>query len=201
MYFVYNFEQRCCIFVLKGAMLNMEDTKFKVNEIIMYGNTGVCKISDIRMDSFADSPEQLYYALSPIYDLNSTIFVPVNSDKVRIRSLLSRQEVLDLIRIIPEIETFWVENDNQRKNVFSQMMKECEHRDLIKLIKSLYQKREEKKEQGRKFFISDEKILTMAEKLLFQEFALVLGIEVEEVLDFITDYLNEYCDGQAAFSS
>ena len=56
---------------------------------------------------------------------------------------------------------------------------------VISLLKTLYRKREEKKELGKKFHIADERVMKEAEQLLHGEFAYVLGIGEEQVLPYI----------------
>ena len=51
---------------------------YEKNEILVYGNNGVCRLTDIRRESFTDQPE-MYYILSPVFDERSTIYVPTES--------------------------------------------------------------------------------------------------------------------------
>ena len=60
---------------------------FNVNDTIMYGSQGVCRILDIREESFSGAPK-LYYVLEPVYDSNSTIYFSVDSDKISLLKLL-----------------------------------------------------------------------------------------------------------------
>ena len=48
--------------------------------------------------------------------------------------------------------------------------------ELIKLIRALYFNREEKHRSGKKFYLSDERIMKEAETILHEEFAHVLNI-------------------------
>ena len=45
--------------------------------------------------------------------------------------------------------------------------------------------KEKKKIEGKKLYVGDEKIMSEAQRLLHEEFALVLNIKVDEVLPFI----------------
>ena len=62
---------------------------------------------------------------------------------------------------------------------------------IIKLIKTLYLKKQEKAKEGKKLMIGDEKLMQEAEKILHQELALILDIKPEEVAPFITSELKE----------
>ena len=39
---------------------------FKINDYIMYGTTGVCKVSDITKEAIGDLKLKEYYVLTPI---------------------------------------------------------------------------------------------------------------------------------------
>ncbi len=162
---------------------------FNVNDTIMYGSQGVCRILDIREESFSGTPK-LYYVLEPVYDANSTIYCPVDSDKISLRKLLSLAEIYELIKLMPDTETSWIENDHERKEKFSTIVKEGDHQQLILLIKTLYFNRQSKLDAGKKPHAIDERLMKDAEHILYTEFAHVLQIKPEEVLPFITGQLD-----------
>ena len=59
------------------------------------------------------------------------------------------------------------------------------------MIKALYIHKQQQKQRGRKLHLADEKFLRDAEKMLYDEFAYVLEISPNEVLNFITSTLND----------
>lgn len=162
---------------------------FHVNDTIMYDNIGVCKVEDIRPEKFGQE-EVLYYVLKPVVDDRSVIFCPVNSDKLKLRELLSVQEVNALIDIMPDTEAEWIDNDKLRRETFQKTLKAGRPQELVKLIKTLYIHREQKKQEGKKFHTVDEKIMTQAEYMLYGEIAHVLNIKQEKVVEFIADKLD-----------
>lgn len=163
---------------------------FAVNDIVMYGNTGVCKIVDIRLEKFSKK-ECMYYILKPVATENSTVYCPVDTDKIKIRRLLSKSEINELIRLMPDTETEWVESDAERKEKFGAVLKEGEPKELVKLLKTLHFNQTEKLRLGKKFHACDEKIMKEAEKILHGEFAHVLHIGIEEVVPFIMGELDK----------
>ena len=52
---------------------------FAKNDYIIYGTTGVCKITGIEKKKF-NNMEREYYILKPAYDPNSTIYAPVDNN-------------------------------------------------------------------------------------------------------------------------
>ena len=70
---------------------------YNIDDLIMYGTTGVCKVSDIRKSDFAGGDEdRLYYVLEPLYQ-SGVIYAPVDNQKVFMRAVISEDEAKDLI--------------------------------------------------------------------------------------------------------
>ena len=159
---------------------------FSKNEYIIYGSTGVCKIIDIVKKKFGFNKEREYYILKPAYDTNA----PIDNDKISIRKIMTKEEVYDLIKTMPDNETIWIDDMNLRKETYNEILKKGNKKDIVKLIKTLYMEKLRKKEEGKKLNAGDEKIMNEAEKLLHEEFALVLNIKVDEVLPFILGELS-----------
>ena len=155
----------------------------------------VCKIADIRNENFSDE-EKLYYVLNPLSDLDATIYVPVNNPKSvsKMRTVLSREEVYDLIHSMPEREIFTEENSKVRKELFSQIIKSGNREELMKLIKTVYYQKQKREKIGKKMWASDENALRKAEKMLYEEFAIVLGMKYDDVLPFIKSEIEKQND-------
>ncbi len=160
---------------------------FHVNDYIVYGGTGVCKIKDICKKRFAGIAEREYYIISPVYEDSSTIYVPTDNLNVIMRRILSVDEVYALIKSMPDEADIWIDDPQLREAEFSAIIKNGDRKELIKLIRSLYHNRMEQVKNGKKFHFSDEKLMKAAEKLLYDEFALVLDIKPEEVVPFILE--------------
>ena len=89
---------------------------FQINDTVMYGVHGLCKIEDITMKEFMGSQKE-YYVLKPISDLTATLYVPMHNEKLlaKMRRILSKEEVYQLIETMPQKETIWFKNENERK--------------------------------------------------------------------------------------
>lgn len=161
---------------------------FEIGAQVMYGVSGVCKISDIRNETFSDV-EKLYYVLNPLSDLDATIYVPVNNPKSvsKMKKVLSKEEVYELIHHMPQDEIYQEENSKERKELFNKILKSGDREELVKLIKTVYFQKKEREKIGKKMWASDESALRKAEKMLYEEFATVLGISYDEVLPFIKE--------------
>ncbi|MBP3915198.1 MULTISPECIES: CarD family transcriptional regulator [unclassified Clostridium] len=158
---------------------------FAKNDYIIYGTTGVCKITGIEKKKFNTSAEREYYILKPAYDPNSTIYAPVDNNIINIRKIMTVKEVYDLIMAMPDNKTIWIDDINLRKEKYNEILKKGDKVELVKLIRTLYLEKQKKKNEGKKLYVGDEKIMSEAQRLLHEEFALVLNIKVDEVLPFI----------------
>ncbi len=159
---------------------------YHVNDIVLYGMQGVCTIEEISEMCFGKNSDE-YYVLRPVYDDKSTIFVPMHNESLtgKMRAVLSAQEIFELINAMPDEDQIWIENDAERKEEYKSILVNGTRDELIKLIKTLYLRKQELKQKGKKLHVADEHFLKEAEKLLYEEFAHVLKIKREQVLPFI----------------
>lgn len=112
---------------------------YKIGDIFLYGSNGVCKITDIKSEKFARETKT-YYILSPFFDSKETIFVPVDNETLisKMKSLLSKSEIMELIKSIPEQKTVWNENTNTRRDLFKKIINKANRIELISLMKTLF---------------------------------------------------------------
>lgn len=163
---------------------------FKISDVVTYAASGVCRIAG-ETENKVKGEVRRYLVLNPVYDKGSTIYVPMANQELlgRIKHILSKDDIDSLILSMPDINTSWIENDAQRSEYFNKIVKSGNREELLKMVRMLYLHRKDQIEHGRKFHSSDERYLKEAEHVLFDEFAVVLGIKPEEVVDFITKRL------------
>lgn len=158
---------------------------FKVNDYIMYGRTGVCQVTEIRNGESMGNTGTDYYVLNPVFEKNSVIMTPVDNEKVLMREVVSKQEILSMINLISNEDSVWIDDDKIRNEKFKSSIKAGICEDWIRLIKAINLQIEEKKSIGKKISQMDEGILKEVKKLLYEEFSLVLKIPTDEVEDII----------------
>lgn len=163
---------------------------FLVNDAIVYGRHGVCQVTQIGEISMSMAERhKLYYTLRPVYGNDVLIYVPVNRAEGMMRPVISREEALELIRDIPQIECVWIANEKDRELQYKEILRMCDCRELVRMIKSLYQRKKERVQQGKKMTVVDEKYFHQAQDQLYEELAYALEMEKEKVLPFIKDSL------------
>ncbi len=161
---------------------------FEVGEFVVYGSKGVCRIVDIsHIDISGADKDRLYYVLSPIGDKNAKIYAPTDNLKITMRKVISKEEADKLILELPEIELLWVPDDKQREAKYKEVMRTCDYRAWVSIVKTLYLRKKERTAQGKKITALDERYMKAAENELYGELSLTLGIPREEMEDYIKD--------------
>ncbi len=163
---------------------------FKIEETVLYGVNGICTITDIE-EKKINKDIKKYYVLKPIYNKASTLFVPVDNELLtsKMKKILSKKEIYDLIESISDEDNDWIENEQERNKKYSEILKSGERREIMKMLRALHNHRIKLKDTGRKFHVADEKIMRAAEGILHEEFAYVLDIKRENVTEFIVSHL------------
>ena len=157
---------------------------FKVNDYIVYGLNGVCKIEDIEKVSISRE-EHEYYILSPVYNSKMTIKIPVNNKALSLRKLMTKTEVEDLIELFAKNEILEIEDTRKKIQEYKAIIKSGVAEEVIKVINSIRLEENEKASLGKKLNKTDEDIMVSAKKQLYEEIAIVLDINLDEVGDYI----------------
>ena len=159
---------------------------FSNGDAVLYGAEGVCRLEGSTQREIGGKKLE-YYVLKPVYRAGSTVFVPKGNETLtaKMRRVLSPEEIHKLIQEIPEEKELWIENEGERRAEYGRIVSGGDRRELIRVIKALYQRRQKQQELGKKFHLSDERFLKEAEEKLHGEFALVLNIQPDQVTAFI----------------
>ncbi len=126
-----------------------------------------------------------YYILKPLYMSGSTVYVPVDATNESIRRILSRDEAEAFIKEIPDIPMITGVNDKLLEQEYRSCMKSNDCAEWIKIIKTIYLRKQKRIEAGRKVTAVDAKYFRMAEDSLYGELAVALDMPKEEVESYI----------------
>ena len=164
-----------------------ENTTFKEGDVVVYGSQGICRITGTEKMRVGGK-STVYFILNPVYRKNSKIFVPSDNEKL----MEKMHSVIDeLIRNAAEDTSEWIENDAERKDFFKSALASGDRGKIINVIKTIRLHKTEREESGKRLHQSDEAFLKEAEALIYEEFAVVLGIEPVKVLDYIMDEISK----------
>lgn len=172
----------------KGILGEREDIVFQVGQLIVYGNTGVCRVEKIGPPDLVGAAEGVdYYTLSPYYSKNSRIFTPCDNDKVVMRPVISKREAKKLVDDIPEIELLSIVDEKTREERYKETMRSCDCREFVSIIKTIHERKIQRLAEGKKVTASDEKYFNMAEDKLYGELAIALEMDKIKVKEYIKE--------------
>ena len=163
---------------------------FNIDDYIMYGKTGLCKVVDITNEKFINGDKRKYYILSPIYNNDTVIKIPLDNDKVPMRKVISKGDMTALINDIPNMEILWIDDEKKRIAQFETMLKSGQCEELIKLIKSIKFSKKYARSIGKKLEKPDRDIMKEAERLLTEEFAIILNVYPNEASSYILSQID-----------
>lgn len=162
----------------------------EVGDYTMYGSNGICRVTNIGcLDINCIDKDKLFYTLQPVYEKGSTVYTPVDKAKFVMRNIISKEEAWELINDIPNIPLFLEETDRLLDLKLKESMKKYDCREWVKVIKTIFAKKEERNIHGKKISNTDEKYIQSAEDFLFNELSITLKITKEEVEDLIVERL------------
>ena len=154
---------------------------FRVDDVIVYGVQGVCKIADTE-EKTVSGVKKTYFVLKPVADGGATIFVPTDNEHVlkKMRRLLTKEEIHQLIRSMPEENPQCIANENERKELYKIILAKGDHLQMIQMLKAIYANKKEREAEGKRWHMSDERFFKDAEQILYNEFQYVLGLNSKE---------------------
>ena len=151
---------------------------FQVGDYIVY-KRNVCQIKEIKKNYMNNLD---YYILIPNLDNSLQIQIPVTTNVIR--ELISKEEIEKIIEDIPNIERINTEDKNLEQE-YKKLLNSGSQRDLVKIIKTTYLRNQERLENKKKIGDKDSRYFEEAEKDLYDEFATVLGLSIEETKDYV----------------
>lgn len=153
---------------------------FKEGDFVVY-KKDVVKIVGIKINQLN---QQNYYVLVQINDDSLKIDVPVDNHLGHIRALMSKKDLEELIKKIPNISV--IETNNKLiENEYRTLLNKGSHEDLIKIIKTTYLRNKERIDNNKKIGDKDNHYFLLAEKYLYTEISLVLKVSYDEAKEYV----------------
>ena len=159
---------------------------YKVGDKIVY-KRNVCEIVDIKLDKFSN--KECYY-FEPVDDKSLKITVPIDLDD-SIRKIVTKKEVDNIIKNIPNIEVIKNINDKNIELEYKKCLDNLSHENLIKVIKTTYLRNKARTDSKKKISDKDDMYFKMAEKLLYTEFSITLNKNYEDTKEYVVSKVLE----------
>lgn len=165
---------------------------FQVGDYVVHGNNGVCEVMNIGTLNLTGIPkDKIYYTLCPYHSKGSKIFAPADNQKIIMRPVITKDEAMSLIGNIKNIEFLWIQDDKRRELEYKEAFRKCDCNELVKIIKTIYLRKQSRLAEGKKVTSGDEKYFHLAEDSLYGELAIPLGMEKEKVRDYIITLVDQ----------
>ena len=159
---------------------------FKIGDTVVYGAQGICKIDSVET-KLIGRQKQDYYVLKPIFNQNTSVFVPVDNEALtaKMLSALTKAQINGLAKKVTDIEVIKASDENQKRELYKSILSSSNRERLVSLIKTIRFERDTRREAGKKLNISDEQTLRKAESLLYNEIAFVFRVAPDEAKNII----------------
>ena len=165
---------------------------FQVGEHIVYGVNGICRVAEVGPSPYDKEDPRTFYWLIPIHNpMGSTIYTPVDNDRVPMRRLMTREEIDALIAAMPQIETLKVPVEKQRREIYRTVIGELRPEGYVQVIKTVRRRRAELTAARKHFPVTDLEYGRLAQHLLSSECAHVLGITEAEADAYLSEYFEK----------
>ena len=163
---------------------------FEIGEHIVYGTSGICRVEEICTSPYDKNDTRSFYLLIPVHNpMGSTIYTPVDNDRVPMRRLMTREEIDTLICMIPGIEPVQVPVEKQRREIYRSTVFALRPEGYVSVMKTVARRREELTAARKHFPVSDMEYGRIAKHLLYSECAHVLGVPEDSMEGYIAQRL------------
>ena len=150
---------------------------YQIGELVQYGTSGVCKVEEIVQGVPGLQKDIQCYLLIPVNGRDGKIYSPVDSGKVKMRRILSSEEVKELMGKVPQMEELTILNEKQCESIYKEELYSVDCYRWLGLLKTLYARKAARLSAGKKVTATDERYLKSVEDRLKEEFSIVIGTE------------------------
>lgn len=154
---------------------------YKIEDYVVYRQLNVCRVEGIETPSFETDRDKKYYKLYPVFEnkSNTTIYVPVDSQD-GLRPVSGREEVENALKALPALKPtlFTAKKPPQLTAYYQDLLASCDLNKYLYLLKEVALK---EKTNAKKLSEIDTRFRNKTERLLCEEFAVVLKETPDDV--------------------
>ena len=159
-------------------------------DYIHHATNGLCRVEDVTtIEIDGVDKGRLYYRLWPVGSHGSTVFSPVEKAREKTRYAMTREEAETLIADMPSIKTLWITEERARERQYKEALFSMSCRDWVKIIKTLYLRKQDRQARGQKITAMDEQYLRKTEDRLYEELSFALGKKKEDMESYIIEQI------------
>jgi CarD family transcriptional regulator len=119
---------------------------------------------------------------------SSITYVPVDNEKLisGMHHLLSKDEILAAISRASELSDLeWIADNRQRAEAYRGILRSMDRLSILVMIRTIHNTGLRRAARGKKNFLADEGVMQNAERILVEEFSIVLCISKDEVKNIL----------------
>lgn len=163
---------------------------YQAGEWVVYGIHGVCRVIGTEKQ-LVNRKRTQYLVLEPLNQAESRFYLPTENPTAmaKLKAVLSKDELTALLASDEVRQDAWIQEENQRKQYYRDLIGSGDRIALMKMVSTLYRYKTAQAAAGRKFHQSDENFLRDAEKLLVSEISLVMELTPEAARDYLREQL------------
>lgn len=158
--------------------------KYAKGQHVIYSGAEICTIGDIVEKDFDGEGYKEYIMLYPL-DLNTTFYTPVEKSDELIRPLLSKEKINELIEKMSSSGERCRSGIENRSINFRDALKNGDYDAIISMMNDIYSEKLNREKNGKQLYKTDRRNFDFAKKLIDNEIAIALGIDINQVEDFI----------------
>lgn len=160
---------------------------FQINDYIIYGADNVCKViaNDVDNINLKDR-DRRYYKLKPLFENKSTIYTPIDNDRVAMRKVLSKEEAVSIIKTAPKLDKYFYD-DKLREEKYKEVMHKHDCRELVSMLKTAYYIKKSRLSENKNVIAVDKRNAKIIEKWLSEEFSVSFGISIDEAKTLLNE--------------
>ena len=165
---------------------------YQIGAYFLYGMHGVCQLISTE-ERKVDGRSVYYYVLEPIDNAESRFLVPQHNEKAlaKLRPVLDKDQLDVLLGSQDVREDGWIEDENQRKQYYRELIHSGDRTALLRMIHSLHEHKLQQESIGRKLHQCDDNFMRDAQRLLSSELSLVLDIPQDQVAEYVKRKLKD----------
>lgn len=175
---------------------------YEVGEYVIYSSLGICQVveNDAHV-SLAGDENELYYILAPLEKRLGKAYVP-HSRSFELRYTLDKDEALSALDKVSELEPDDYQDTNSHlvQDHFRELIRSNDFLSLLLVCKSMHARIAEQEQKKHSASLTYKKLLNDAQSRIYGELSVVLDMEVDDVPQFIEDYLAEHSGGAASIN-
>ena len=158
---------------------------------VLYGSHGVCRVTALE-ERKIDRKIVTYLALEPEGQPGASYLVPTHNAAAmaKLCPVLSREGLEDLLSSDEIRQGEWIEDGNQRKLLYRELISSGNRVKLLQMICALHRHKDARLAEGKKFHQSDEGFLRGAERLACSEIGCVLELDPQQAKAYLREKLS-----------